>query len=247
MASFSAFLSELKRRRVFRVAVVYAGVAFIIIQLVDGIFDIMGTPPWVGQVVVVLLVLGFPIAVALAWAFDITEKGIVRTKGKPPAPTNLETAAPTIAVLSIKNDNVDPELDYFSNSLQNLLISELSRISGLIIRSQQSTLRFRGSTLSMPEIAEALQADILVAAMGSPKAITADMVREGVVVVDVGVNRVDDPSSERGYHLEGDVDFEAVSQKAEAISPVPGGVGPMTITMLLVNTLTAARISAGAA
>jgi len=100
-------------------------------------------------------------------------------------------------------------------------------------------------TEDMPSITR--QADILVAAMGSPKAITADMVREGVVVVDVGVNRVDDPSSERGYHLEGDVDFEAVSQKAEAISPVPGGVGPMTITMLLVNTLTAARISAGAA
>jgi len=90
------------------------------------------------------------------------------------------------------------------------------------------------------------QADILVAAMGSPEAITADMVREGVVVVDVGVNRVDDPSRERGYRLVGDVDYEAVSKKAEAISPVPGGVGPMTISMLLVNTLTAARLAAKA-
>ncbi|MCI0825735.1 MAG: bifunctional methylenetetrahydrofolate dehydrogenase/methenyltetrahydrofolate cyclohydrolase FolD [Chloroflexi bacterium] len=87
------------------------------------------------------------------------------------------------------------------------------------------------------------QADILVAAMGQPRAITADMVKEGVVVIDVGINRVDDPSRRRGYRLVGDVDFEGVSEKAEAITPVPGGVGPMTIAMLLVNTLTAARIS----
>ena len=87
------------------------------------------------------------------------------------------------------------------------------------------------------------QADILVVAMGQPKAITADMVKEGVVVIDVGINRVDDASRKRGYRLVGDVDFDAVSEKALAITPVPGGVGPMTIAMLLVNTLTATRIS----
>ncbi len=87
------------------------------------------------------------------------------------------------------------------------------------------------------------RADILVAAMGRPKAITADMVKEGAVVIDVGINRVEDPSRKRGYRLEGDVDFEAVSEKAAAITPVPGGVGPMTIAMLLVNTITATRIS----
>jgi methylenetetrahydrofolate dehydrogenase (NADP+)/methenyltetrahydrofolate cyclohydrolase len=87
------------------------------------------------------------------------------------------------------------------------------------------------------------QADILVAAIGLPSAITADMVKEGAVVIDVGINRVDDASRKRGYRLEGDVDFDAVSKKASAITPVPGGVGPMTIAMLLVNTLTATRLS----
>jgi methylenetetrahydrofolate dehydrogenase (NADP+)/methenyltetrahydrofolate cyclohydrolase len=87
------------------------------------------------------------------------------------------------------------------------------------------------------------QADILVAAMGRPRAITADMVKDGAVVIDVGINRVEDPSRRRGYRLEGDVEFEAVAEKAEAITPVPGGVGPMTVAMLLVNTLTAARLS----
>ena len=87
------------------------------------------------------------------------------------------------------------------------------------------------------------QADILVAAMGQPRGITADMVKEGVVVVDVGINRVEDATRKRGYRLVGDVDFEAVAQKAAAITPVPGGVGPMTVAMLLVNTLAAVRLS----
>jgi len=84
------------------------------------------------------------------------------------------------------------------------------------------------------------QADILIAAAGSPHAITADMVKPSAVVIDVGVNRVADPSKKTGYRLVGDVDFEAVKEKASLITPVPGGVGPMTITMLLYNTIQAA-------
>jgi methylenetetrahydrofolate dehydrogenase (NADP+) / methenyltetrahydrofolate cyclohydrolase len=85
------------------------------------------------------------------------------------------------------------------------------------------------------------QADILIAAIGRAEMITRDMVRPGAVVIDVGVNRVDDASTEKGYRLVGDVAFDEVAGVAEAISPVPGGVGPMTITMLLKNTLQAAR------
>ncbi|KPK47114.1 MAG: methenyltetrahydrofolate cyclohydrolase [Dehalococcoidia bacterium SM23_28_2] len=92
------------------------------------------------------------------------------------------------------------------------------------------------------------QADIVVAAMGRAKAITADMVREGTVVIDVGINRVEDATRKSGYRLVGDVDFEAVAEKAAAITPVPGGVGPMTVAMLLTNTVRAAEaLTAGEA
>jgi methylenetetrahydrofolate dehydrogenase (NADP+)/methenyltetrahydrofolate cyclohydrolase len=89
------------------------------------------------------------------------------------------------------------------------------------------------------------QADIVIAAAGRPNMVTADMVKEGVVVIDVGVNRVEDATKKRGYRLVGDVDFEAVKEKASLITPVPGGVGPMTITMLLYNTVESAKRAAG--
>ncbi|MBL7107350.1 MAG: bifunctional methylenetetrahydrofolate dehydrogenase/methenyltetrahydrofolate cyclohydrolase FolD [Phycisphaerae bacterium] len=87
------------------------------------------------------------------------------------------------------------------------------------------------------------RADIIIAAAGRPATITADMVKDGAVIIDVGVNRIEDASKKRGYRLVGDVDFEAVKQKASLITPVPGGVGPMTITMLLYNTVESAKIA----
>ncbi|MCR5605887.1 MAG: hypothetical protein K6F69_03605, partial [Treponema sp.] len=84
---------------------------------------------------------------------------------------------------------------------------------------------------------------ILVAAVGKAKAITADMVKDGAVVIDVGVNRIADSSKKSGFRLCGDVDFDAVKEKASYITPVPGGVGPMTIAMLMQNTLEAAIAS----
>ena len=95
-------------------------------------------------------------------------------------------------------------------------------------------------TQNLPALTK--QADIIIAAMGVPQFLKADMVKDGVVVIDVGVNRINDPAAKGGCRLVGDVDFEPVKQKAKAITPVPGGVGPMTITMLMKNTVKASKI-----
>jgi methylenetetrahydrofolate dehydrogenase (NADP+)/methenyltetrahydrofolate cyclohydrolase len=94
------------------------------------------------------------------------------------------------------------------------------------------------------DLAEIIRsADIVVAAIGRAEFVRADHVRDGAVVIDVGINRVEDSGSARGYRLVGDVAFDEVSKKASAITPVPGGVGPMTIAMLMANTLKACRQS----
>jgi methylenetetrahydrofolate dehydrogenase (NADP+)/methenyltetrahydrofolate cyclohydrolase len=94
-------------------------------------------------------------------------------------------------------------------------------------------------TKNLPEIAKT--ADILIVALGKPEFVTADMVKEGAVVIDVGIHRIEDHSKKSGFRLIGDVKFDEVSAKASAITPVPGGVGPMTIASLLYNTLQAAE------
>lgn len=88
-----------------------------------------------------------------------------------------------------------------------------------------------------------ISADIIIAAAGQPHLIKAEMIKEGAVVIDVGINRIADENSEKGYKLVGDVDFESVQKKASWITPVPGGVGPMTVAMLMKNTLLAAKKS----
>jgi len=93
--------------------------------------------------------------------------------------------------------------------------------------------------------AETLNADILIVAIGRPNFITADMVREGSVVIDVGINRVDDPEAERGYRITGDVEYAGAFERASCITPVPGGVGATTIAMLLDNCLKACRLQGG--
>lgn len=92
-------------------------------------------------------------------------------------------------------------------------------------------------TSNLPEIAR--HADVLIAAIGRPEFVTKDMVKPGAVIIDVGINRVDDDTKKRGYRLAGDVDFSAVSEIASQITPVPGGVGPMTVAMLMKNTVKA--------
>ncbi len=86
-----------------------------------------------------------------------------------------------------------------------------------------------------------LEADIIIAAIGKPEYLKGDMVREGAVVIDVGINRIDAPGTEKGFKIVGDVAYDEVKEKAAAVTPVPGGVGPMTIAMLMKNTLTAAK------
>jgi methylenetetrahydrofolate dehydrogenase (NADP+)/methenyltetrahydrofolate cyclohydrolase len=97
-------------------------------------------------------------------------------------------------------------------------------------------------TRDLPSITR--QADILIAAIGRPEFVTADMVKEGAVVIDVGINRIEDASAPKGTRMVGDVKFDEVSKKAGAITPVPGGVGPMTIVMLMYNTLQSAKAAA---
>jgi methylenetetrahydrofolate dehydrogenase (NADP+) / methenyltetrahydrofolate cyclohydrolase len=94
-------------------------------------------------------------------------------------------------------------------------------------------------TTDLPSITR--QGDILIAAIGRANYVTPDMVKPGAIVIDVGINRVDDAQAKRGYRLVGDVDFDAVKEVAGAITPVPGGVGPMTVAMLMVNTVKAAK------
>lgn len=89
------------------------------------------------------------------------------------------------------------------------------------------------------------RADIVIAAIGRPHFLGSDHIRDGAVVIDVGINRIEDPSTEKGYRLVGDVDFDAVAEKCAAITPVPGGVGPMTIAMLMANTVKACETQLG--
>jgi methylenetetrahydrofolate dehydrogenase (NADP+)/methenyltetrahydrofolate cyclohydrolase len=107
----------------------------------------------------------------------------------------------------------------------------------LLIGKNATVTVCHSKTRDLPEVTR--QADILIAAIGRPRFVTADMVKPGVAIIDVGINRIEDPTTKSGHRLVGDVDFGRVKEVAGAITPVPGGVGPMTIAMLMKNTLTA--------
>lgn len=135
----------------------------------------------------------------------------------------------------IKTDGAHVVVIGRSNIVGRPLVNLLSQKSEL---GNATVTMCHTRTKNMKELT--LQADIVVAAVGRPNTVTADMVKPGAVVIDVGVNRINDPSKKSGFRLAGDVDFDTVSEKASAITPVPGGVGPMTITMLLANTVESA-------
>ncbi len=114
--------------------------------------------------------------------------------------------------------------------MANLLLSRKANATVTIAHSR---------TKDLPAVCRT--ADILIAAVGRPEMVTADYVKEGAVVIDVGINRIEDPTRPRGYRIVGDGDFESVAPKCKAITPVPGGVGPMTIAMLMSNTVKACK------
>jgi len=114
-------------------------------------------------------------------------------------------------------------------------------MGALMLQKNCTVTTCHSKTQNMKEMC--LQADIIIAAVGIPEFLKADMVKEGAVVVDVGITRVEDPNSSKGYVLKGDVDFKNVAPKCSWITPVPGGVGPMTRLGLLLNTLRAVKQS----
>jgi 5,10-methylene-tetrahydrofolate dehydrogenase/methenyl tetrahydrofolate cyclohydrolase len=113
----------------------------------------------------------------------------------------------------------------------------------LLVKANATVTVCHSRTRDLPEVTR--RADVLIAAVGIPEMVKADWVKPGAIVIDVGTNRVEDPTREKGYRLTGDVDFDEVKHVASAISPSPGGVGPMTISMLLKNTLRAAKLLDG--
>ncbi|OGO13481.1 MAG: bifunctional methylenetetrahydrofolate dehydrogenase/methenyltetrahydrofolate cyclohydrolase [Chloroflexi bacterium RBG_16_47_49] len=113
----------------------------------------------------------------------------------------------------------------------------------LLVKRDATVTICHSRSKDLPSICRS--ADVLIAAVGRPEMVKADWIKPGAVVIDVGTNRVDDPTLEKGYRLAGDVDFNEAKEVAGWISPYPGGVGPMTITMLLRNTVRAAKIQAG--
>ncbi len=115
-------------------------------------------------------------------------------------------------------------------------------MTSLLVNASATVTVCHSKTRDLPAVTR--EAEILIAAIGKPEFVTAEMVKPGAVVIDVGINRVDDPSTPKGYRIVGDVAFNAVKDIASKISPVPGGVGPMTIAMLLKNTVRAAAQSA---
>ncbi len=169
-------------------AACYGGIAFVIVQIIDGTFEVMGIPAWVSRLLITLLGIGFPIAIGLAWAFDITPEGIVRTEGRAtgkPGTSNKALVAVTlfaiafgiwarwggggtvgeirsIAVLPLTNLMNDPDQDYFVDGMTEALITELSKISALRVIGRTSTMHYKNAPRPISEIADALDVDAVV-------------------------------------------------------------------------------------
>jgi TolB-like protein/Flp pilus assembly protein TadD len=160
------FFTELKRRKVYRVAVAYAVLSWLLIQIATQVFPFFEIPTWVVRLVVVVLVLGFPVALLLSWAFDLTPSGIKRTddidEAKVPAPVTIAKApvAPppekSIAVLPFENFSDDQQNTYFADGIQDDILSSLAKLADLKVISRTSVRQYRSGTRNLREIGEAL-------------------------------------------------------------------------------------------
>ena len=156
-----------------------------------------------------------------------------------PPPPHIDEAAVVL--------EIDPAKDVDGFHPENVAKLVLEDETGFVPCTPLGCMRLlkaHSRTKNLPELCRS--ADIIVAAIGRPAFVTADFVKDGAVVVDVGINRVEDASAKRGYRIVGDVAYDEVAPKCRAITPVPGGVGPMTIAMLMANTVKACRQQTGA-
>jgi TolB-like protein len=153
----ASFFAELKRRKVYRVAIAYAVVAWLLIQIATQVFPFFEIPNWAVRLVVILLVLGFPVALILSWAFDLTPKGIVRTEDAVPKPTFAETVPQkSIAVLPFENLSDDQQNTYFADGIQDDILSSLAKVADLKVISRTSVRQYRGGARNLREIGAAL-------------------------------------------------------------------------------------------
>jgi serine/threonine-protein kinase len=161
-----SLVNELKRRHVFRVAITYIVVAWLILQVADVLLDKIGVPDWTFKVVLVILVIGFPVAVMLAWAYDMTPSGLKRTEardesipqsiGDTPPKVAGEPSRASVAVLPFVNMSGNPENEYFSDGLSEELLNVLAKVSALKVAARTSSFHFKGHTGSIEEIAAKL-------------------------------------------------------------------------------------------
>jgi serine/threonine-protein kinase len=189
---FSSFVHELRRRQVFRVAIAYAAVAWLLTQFAATVFPVLGLPGWTVTLVVVLLALGFPVAVLLAWAYDITPSGVERTPENRSTGDRVTSSATatrrsdgtrSIAALPFVNLSREATDDYFSDGLTEELINALTRVPGLHVAARTSAFAFKGSPLNVREIGERL--DVQYVLEGSVRT-AGTRLRMSVQLIDVG-------------------------------------------------------------
>ncbi len=185
MASkFSAFLAELKRRKVYRAAALYAAVGVAIAVAIPDVFNALLLPDWAARLVIILILVGFPITLALAWAFEVrSERGTEEPLATRRAETTSEEQKPiaSIAVLPLANLSGDPKEDYFSDGVTEALITDLARLDVFDVISRTSVMRYKGTELPLPTIAQELRVDAIVEGsvlrVGEEVRVTAQLIR----------------------------------------------------------------------